>query len=1012
MANTEGGGTPADYKTRKKAWNKARRKATRPFKVLCFLLPIVAVATGIALYYFNLFPMTMDLVVGASRNHYSKYDEGAQYFTSDYATDEERIEAGKQLSEKVEAEGATLLKNDDAALPLPAGAKVTLFSHSSVDVVYGGTGSAGLDTSEVPDLREGLEAAGLQVNPTMWDFYQSGAGSEYARQSVSITGPGSVTSNSVNEVPWSAYDQATLDSVADYGDAAVVVLSRVGGEGYDLETSNDESQSGGFLGLSDEERDLLAHVSEMKSQGTVKRVVVLLNSSNPIQLDFLKDPQYDVDSVLWVGGVGAQGVNAVGKVLAGQVSPSGSLPDTFLYDNLSAPSLVNAGTTAYANAQEAGLSKFQRNYMVYQEGIYVGYRYYETRYEDAVMGTGNAGDFVYSDDVAYPFGAGLSYTTFQTSGMSVAYDEASDSFDVTVNVANTGDVAGRKAVKVFAQSPYTDYDRANGIEKPAVQLVGFTKTKLLEPGESQTVDVRVSRRDLASYDANGAKTYVLDAGDYRLTVADDAHAATNNVLAAKGFSPASTQGRMDAAGDASLVYTYTNPALDVTTYATAENGAQITNRFDDADLNRADYVGDQHVTYLSRSDWAGTMPTEAPVLTATEGMVSELADSRYDAGMYEGRYSDATMPTTGAKNGLRLIDMKGLDYDDPMWDQLLDQLSPKDMAFVIGSAFHYTQPISSIELPGTRDENGPTGLTTTLFGAKSDVKTMGLPSEDVMGATFDTELLNEVGRMIGNDCIAAKTTFLYGPGANIHRNAYAGRNFEYFSEDGFLSGKLLSAECQGIQSKGAMVMVKHFAMNDQETNRSGCCIWSNEQATREVYLRAFEDAFTEGKANGVMSSYTRIGCHWNGSNESMINGILRTEWGCNGVVISDNSGMSNKWMDGADGVLAGTDCFDSMTQIEWKQLQNYYDDPVVVSAMRDCVHRIAYSVLNSLGMNGIGPDTHVSYTYPAYVMVDFACFAVSVAGFVACLVLTIVRSRRFHRDNPKPVKPVSDAARQ
>ncbi len=997
---------PTDYKSRKKAWKKAKRRVARPAKILCFILPIMFIATGIALYFFNWFPMTFDLVTASSRNKLTNEDASAQYFTSDFSSDEERVAYGKALSEKVEAEGATLLQNTDDALPLAKGSKVTLFSHSSVDLVYGGTGSAGLDTSEVPTLKEAMEGAGFEVNQAMWDFYTTGAGSaeEYKRQTVSLTGSSPVTANQVNEVPWDVYDQATLDSVADYGDTAIVTISRVGGEGYDLNTTDENAVSGGYLGLTGEERDLLANLKAMKAAGTVKKVVVLLNSSNPIQLDFLKDADYDIDAVLWVGGVGAQGINAVGKILCGDVNPSGSLSDTFLYDNLSAPSLANSGDNTYANAEEAGLTKYNNKYLVYQEGIYVGYRYYETRYEDAVMGTAGVGDYAYSDDVAFAFGSGLSYTTFETSGVASAYDASADTFTVTATVTNTGKVAGSKSVQVYAQSPYTDYDRAHGIEKAAAQLVGFSKTKQLEPGESQVVTVTVSRRDLASYDADAAGTYILDAGDYLLTVADGAHAAVNNFLAHKGYSPESTSGAMDAAGDATAVATWTCEALDTTTYATSANGTAIQNQFDDADLNRADYTGDQQVTYLSRSNWEGTLPTSAPVLSATDEMVSQLSDSRYGAGLYEGSYSDATMPTTGAKNGLKLIDLLGLDYDDAKWDDLLDQLKPSDMSFLIGSAFHYTQPIESIQLPGTRDENGPTGLTTTLFGAKSDVKTMGLPSEDVMGATFNRELLSDVGRVIGNDCIAAKTSYLYGPGANIHRNAYCGRNFEYFSEDSYLSGQMLLSECDGIESKGAHVLVKHFALNDQETNRCGVSTWANEQSIREVYLRSFEYAFTEGTANGVMTSYSRVGCHWNGADEGMISNILRGEWGCDGAIISDNSAISNTYMDGADGVLAGSDLFDSMCEIEWDQLRKYENDPVIVSAMRDACHRIAYATLNSLAMNGIGPETTVAYATPAYVLVDSACFYLSGAGFVFCLVFAIVKNRRFKKANPKPRK--------
>ena len=995
-----------EYRGQKKAWNKVRRRAVRPLKGLTFVTAVLFAISCVALYVLNWFPMTFDLVTDSTRYTIKNGNPEAQYFTSDFASDEERVAYGKRLSQAVEAEGATLLVNQDDALPMPAGSKVTLVNNASTNLVYGGTGSAGLDTSSVKNLKQAMEDAGFVVNAHLWDFYTTGEGSNYVRQANMSTVADADSTYSANEVPLDVYGEDEWDSIAEYSDAAIMVVSRVGGEGADLPSSTADAQSAGYLGLDNNERDMLKKLTELKRAGVVKRIVVVLNTSNSIQLDFLSSDAYDVDGVLWTGGMGGEGIDAVCGILAGEVNPSGRLADTFLADNLSSPAMANFGSWDYENAEEAHLTKYNGNYVIYQEGIYVGYRYYETRYEDYVMGTGNAGSYAYDSDVAFPFGSGLSYTDFAYSDFSASYDDALDAYLVTVTVTNTGDVSGKHTVEVYGQQPYTDYDRINGVEKSATQLVGFDKTGELAPGQSQTVSVKVAGRELAAYDAKGAGTYVLDAGDYRLTVAADAHEATNNFLASKGFTPASTEGRMDAEGDATMVYQRYVPTLDTTTYATSPyTGNKIENQFDDADINQYEGASESGVTYLSRADWEGTFPREVVRLTATKEMLKQLSYSRYDEGHYTGDYLNAAMPTLGAKNGLKAMNLQGKDYDDPMWDELLDQLTAEDMAYLLGSAFHYTQPIESIDLTGTRDENGPTGLTTTLFGGKSSgVETMGLPSEDVMGATFNSSLMNDVGRIIGNDCIAAKVTFLYGPGANIHRTSYSGRNFEYFSEDGFLSGKLLASECEGIESKGARVMVKHFAMNDQETDRTGLGVWATEQSIREVYLKAFELAFTEGGANGVMSSYSRIGCHWNGADAGIISGVLRGEWGCDGATITDNSLMDCTWMDAADSTLAGADLFDSMTEIEYDQFLRYTKDPVVLSAMRDSSHRVIYAIVNSLAVNGMDANSEVVARDPGYLSaVKIAC---SATGFLTALFigLAVKRTVAHRRAYPKPRK--------
>ena len=992
-----------DYKKQKKAWNKGRRKAVRPFKGLAVLCIVLCVLFSVAAFVFDYVPAAFKIVLGGSDYKIVDGDETAIYYEADYETDDERVSDGKDTAYTVSSEGITLLKNEGDVLPLASGTKVSLFGYGSVDLTYGGTGSAGLDLDVVSTLKEGFEAVGFEVNETLWDFYEGLDVEE------SLSGVLSILSDDyyVNEPSLDTFTDEVWDSVEDYG-TVIFTISRVGGEGSDLPNGSD-GETDDYLVLSDNERAVLQHLAELKEAGAVESIIVLLNTSNTVQLDFVDDESYGVDAVVYCGGLGERGVEALADILVGTVNPSGHLGDTYLADNSTSPTYVNFGSYTYVGAEEAGLSEddYNTQYVVYQEGIYVGYRYYETRYEDYVMGTGNAGDYSYSDDVAYAFGSGLSYTTFSWSDFAVVYDEVLDVYTVSVTVINTGEVAGKDVVEVYAQSPYTAYDQENSVEKAAVVLVGYDKTDELAPGASQTLTITVEGADLASYDAYGAGTYIMDAGSYYLTAAEDAHAAVNNVLAAKGYSPANTDGRMDAEGDAAFVYGWEESELDATTYSVSASGATIENQFDDADINLSEYVGDQSITYLSRADWEGTFPTETYVLTVTDEMADQLAVQRYDAETYDGAYADAEMPTTGADNGLSIIDMMGLDYDDEQWEDLLDQLSVEDMANLLGDCFHFTNAIESINLPGTRDENGPTGLTSNLFGDMTDiadVKTMGLPSEDIMAATWNVDVMAQVGEIIGEDCIAADVSYLYGPGANTHRSNYAGRNFEYFSEDGYLAAQLLAAEVSAIESNGVHVMIKHFALNDQETDRAGISTWANEQSIREIYLRAYQDAIEENELAGVMTAYNRIGCHWAGSDEGLIEGVLRSEWGSIGVTITDNSGFSDYYMNGVDMVLAGADLADAMTAIEANQMLEYADDPAVVSAMRDACHRVLYSMANGITMNGLTSESTVKVVDPWYLTVANVIKVVAGVGAVACIAMAVNRTARYRRANPKPRK--------
>ncbi len=975
-----------EMRTRKKAYKKAKRISRRPWKFLSIFSGILAILLTVIFVVVSMFDNTVALFVGGTFWELENEDPNATYFTSAFASEEERVARGYELVKQVEGEGASLLTNENKALPLGSGAKVSLFSTSSVNIVYGGTGSANVDASKADNLRTALEKSGLVVNPVLWDFYSAEENKQYVRTS---GGTVSMSAATTCEMPWNVYTEDVLSSVSEYGDAAIVTLSRVGGEGADC-----EFMTVNYLALDENEKAMLAGVKALKDEGKVQKIVVLINSSNPLQVDFLKDNEYGIDATLWIGGVGINGLAAVGDILTGAINPSGSLVDTYCYDNFSSPAMKNFVPTTYAGYEEGLIPANASTYMIYQEGIYVGYKYYETRYEDFVTGSGNAGEYAYGDDVAFPFGYGLSYTSFDYSDMTMSYNKASTTYTFNVTVTNTGDMAGKEVVQIYVSSPYTQYDIDNKVEKAAVSLVGFEKTDILQPGESQTLTIHVDGDDVASYDAYGAGTYILDAGDYYFTAATDAHDAANNVLAAKGYTVESTSGRMDKDGNTALVTVWNNPTFDSTTHSVSDNGTAIVNQLSNADPNLNEGV-QEDVTFVSRSNWEGTLPSdEILVLTLTEALKDALQDVQYDPADYEA----VEMPTLGAKNGVKLVDMIGLSYDDPKWDELLDQMTFDEMVSLIGDSFHWTMPVLSVQAPGTRDENGPQGLTVTLFGAGLDVETTALTSEDVLAATFNKQLVYEMGEIVGEDCLAANVAVLYGPGANTHRTPYGGRNFEYYSEDGYLSSAIGAAEVSAIESKGVHVVIKHFALNDSEQDRIGLGAWLTEQAAREIYLKAFQGALesSQGGGNGVMMAYTRWGTQWSGGNAGLIKGIMNGEWGCNGLQITDN--VLTTYVNGVDGVMGGTTTFDSMLAFYiTDQLPKYENDPVVVSAMREACHHNLYAIAHSCGMNGVGPDTVIKETEPMVQTVARAGTIFFWALFVVSTVLWVIKSRKFKK---------------
>ncbi len=959
-----------------------------------------------------------------------KNASGDTYYSSSWDDKDELAEYEKELCIQLEGEGATLLKNEDNALPLSQGDKVSLFGQSSINFVYGGTGSGSVNTADASSLKEACENEGLVVNPVLDEFYKS---TGLKRKTPKVVG-GYSSDYVINEVDVSEYTSTVKNSFYEYNDAAIVVLSRSGGEGSDLpfgedvvgcEEGGSDSYHGDYLSLNSEERDMLEMISRDRNNGDIKKIIVLLNTANAIQLDFLDE--YPIDALLWVGDVGQYGMEGVAKILTGEINPSGRLVDTFLKDNHSSPAMSNFGVYEYTNADELKLGSPQNNailssinkmnsrYVAYLENIYVGYRYYETRYEDYVMGEGNAGEYEYYDDVAYPFGYGLSYGNgeFEYSNFNVTYQSSDDRFEITLDVTNNTGLDGKHTVQIYMQSPYTDYDKENGVEKASTELCGFSKVSLSE-GETKSVTIYVDKEELTSYDSNGAKTYILDEGNYYFTVGKDAHDAVNNILAAKGYTMTSTNNRMDENGDSTLVGIYLQEEFDAETYSTSSTGYEVTNLFDNADLNK--YEGSpSDVTYLSRSDWTGTFPQNLTDLYVTEQMWHDglAEDSRaikypgssktgHDERMelieeYKEKYGSGTTSSTSSSGNMKLIELMDASYDDPRWDSLLNQASYKEMTNLIYNGFHMTQPISSIGLPYTMNENGPQGYTASVIGGKSG---MCYTSEDIMAATYNTDLISEVGKCMGEDCLMAGASGIYAPGVNIHRTPYSGRNYEYYSEDSYLSGVMAATEIESIQSKGVFVYVKHFALNDQENGRYGLSTFANEQTIREIYLKPFQMAVEDGGAKGIMSSLNRIGVTWSGACYNLMTEVLRNEWGFDGITITDCSLFSTA-MDTRLGLLAGQNIWDGyVTFSNTKQLEDYKNDTVIVNAIRESVKRVSYTVLHSNAMNNIGVNTKVVTITPWWKTLLYSVDAVLVVVAIGSITLLSIS----HYQSGKPSK--------
>ncbi len=874
----------------------------------------------------------------------------ARYYESAYKSVADLKAAGEAKVREVEGEGIVLLKNDNATLPLAKGSDVAVVGVTIMDPVYGGTGSGAVDANGAANYYDMMTGAGFNVvDKALLDYY--------------IEKEAKRTAHEIGEMKWSRVKKNNGDTLTG-GVDVIYVTGRVGGEGNDLTVAVDDTLNNDYLTLNEDELSVLEGLKGLKDDGEIRSITVIINSANPISVGFLSDEAYGVDAALWVGSVGQTGIYAIGDVLSGEVNPSGSLPDTWWKDNQQNPVMNNFGSYTYTGSDSFNLgpnaNKFNQ-YVVYQEGIYVGYKYTETRYEDVMMNAENAGNFVYEDLVAYPFGYGLSYSSFDFSDMTVekSGEGKKTAYSMNVTVTNTGNAAGKKTVQVYAQKPYSDYDREHQIEKAAVELVGYAKTAMLAPGESQKVTISVPEYYLTSYDALGTGVFVLDAGTYYLTAAENAHQAAQNILAAKGFLEADTE----------MVYSM-EYAFDATTYATSYGtGAEVKSLFADADVNRYDGSGDNKVTYYSRSDWANTVTSGPVKLAMTEKIAS-------DAKLDDSDLPDASgmeFPTMGKSNGTQLIHMMDYDLDDPKWDEFMDQLTYEQMAKICANGLRMTINIDAIGKPLTVDHNGPSGVTQKYSIGENgyavqtndpnkELKGTCYPCNGIVAATFNDALVREVGELIGEDAMWAGYAGLYGSGINIHRSPYAGRVFEYYSEDSILTGLIDTVETEGIQSKGVYVYNKHFVLNDQETNRAGIATWVNEQALRENYLRAFELPIVDADARCVMTAFNRLGANWAGAYPELLTDWLRGEAGMSGFAVTDM--YDDTYMVKANEVVAGNDIPDNYVGDDLSQFAAYAPNgsnpnAAVAQALRASAKRVLYTVLHSRGMDGISSNTKV-----------------------------------------------------
>lgn len=865
---------------------------------------------------------------------------------------DETNEEAAEVAEEIMEDGIVLLKNE-SLLPLNETKKLNIFGWESINPAYGGAGSGGInDLYDIVSLNQGLENAGFSINQELVDFYNNyGADNpEMSIQKQSWTLP---------EPPVDTYSDELIKSAKEYSDVAVVVLSRKAGEGHNdipmdvrkaaYDNNSDEyddfPEGEHYLQLSQTERDMVDMVCS-----NFDNVIVVYNGANQFELGFA-DEYPQIKSVVWCPGTGNVGFNALGKVFSGEVNPSGKTPDTFIYDMTTAPWWNNAEKTEYTNLADlavegmnAGTAQvYAPAFTNYVEGIYVGYKYYETAAQEGAID--------YDKTVQYPFGYGLSYTEFEQKMGEL--EEKDGQISVDVEVTNTGDVAGKDVVEVYYEPPYTN----GGIEKSSANLIEFAKTDLLQPGESQTVTVTFSIEDMASYDENNAKAYVLEKGDYVISINSDSH----TVLDQKTYT-----------ADKDVVYKGENKR--------ASDDTAATNVFEDA-------KGD--VTYLSRADHFANYEeaTAAPASAELgEPYVSEYhLNSNFDKTTYLN--DEDVMPTTGADNGLTLADMRDADYDDPRWEKLLDQLTVDEMANMIAMAGYQTAAMDSVGKVATLDFDGPAAINNNFTGVGS----IGFPIEVVVASTWNKELAQAWGECMGKISQEMGAEGWYAPGMNTHRTAFGARNYEYFSEDGVLAGNMGAKAVEGARKYGVYSYIKHFAL--YEGNAKMVSVWSNEQAIREIYLKPFEISVKQGGANAVMVSWSFLGDKWTGESSNLMNTVLRDEWGFRGMALTDFFRNNGHGFMNADAALAnGVDAMLSTFNGEENNVANP-EHPTAVLQMRNACKNVMYTVVSSWAYDGEHEETGMENWKKAGIGIDIV-----IALFMAGMEVLVIRGYKKRKN--------------
>ncbi len=1017
---------------------RASQRVWRGLASLCACVTTVAlVGTNIV----NGFRTDIDKFLGTSSTKViTENADPSEIYTyqSDYTSTTDLVKAIADVAERMSEEGTVLLKNN-GALPLSADekGKISLLGFSSYNPVMGGimgsslTANHGTDADTV-NFVEALKARGFTYNPDLETLYK-GLESSYVTEVASwggtityntITAPANsdgsfFTSKEPSQSALNGANAGWKDTMNNYN-VMIVTIARAGSENANytpgtagVDPSQNLNQTDP-LGLSDDERDLIQAAIDAKASNGGK-VIVLLNNASAMEIQELADNE-GIDAMLQIGLPGGYGFYGVCDILDGTVNPSGHLTDTYAVDNELSPAAQNYGFLMWANAQpELNINSA----IVEAEGIYTGYKYYETRYADCVLGQGNAGSNVgsinggwtYANEVTYPFGYGLSYTTFTQKLESISVDTAAQTVTATVTVTNTGSVAGKDAVQLYLSAPYTDYDKQNGVEKAAISLIDYGKTGVIEPGASETVTLTADLLYAASWDsnANGGKGgYIMDDGTYYFSVGDS-HTALNNVLAAQGFSSANG---MTADGDASNVQTWTLDAMDTSTFAKSDNGTDVVNQLQDLDLNH--WMPDT-VTYLTRADWEGTFPKTYSNLTATDEMMTIMKNDNYQM---QNSGSDVVF---GAENSMTLANLKGVtDINDPNWDKLMDQITLEECMIRTGFGGTSTKIIESIMSPETIQNDGPNGIYSYPLSQYANTdKSTGDPcaidandpngsymggvmcNETVVAQTFNKDLAEEYGKVMGNFSLWSNLTIWWGIGVNLHRCPYNARNHEYYSEDPVLSALQGAATVAGAQQYGVIAAPKHIAFNDSECNRTGVATFMTEQKAREGELRAMQASIEDAHALGAMSAYNRAGVYTDNAHPTLLKNIVRGEWGFQGL-FSEDFIMDPSYVTLKEAVLNGITMSCNTGDNSMGAVSGYYgywtvdnvqNDPQLTAALKQAMKWQAYALANSNAMDGYSSSTRVETVRTFY---DNALTAVEVVFAlltVGCIVM-YVRSRK------------------